>query len=207
MRQTATVVFCVALFFFAAPFAARAQDQVWTALMVKSGISKRWDAAASLEHRWRNNELVRFVDLRLSRDARKNWAWFYEYRVPLAQTVNPRHTLALEKTWKPRLDGVKLLEATGGVRYHFNRAASVRYGLYLQRSFGTLTPELSAEHWLETFVPTSDLRRTRYSVGLNWEASKRFRWSASWAWQKDFTGLGTLEEDFSVLRLGLRCKL
>jgi hypothetical protein len=207
MRQTATLVLCVALFVFAAPFAARAQDQVWTALTVKSGISKRWDAAASLEHRWRNNELVRFVDLRLTRDARKNWAWFYEYRAPLAQTVNPRHTLALEKTWKPRLDGVKLLEATGGVRYHFNRAASVRYGLYLQRRFGTLTPELSAEHWLETFVPTSDLRRTRYSVGLNWEASKRFRWSASWAWQKDFTGLGTLEEDFSVLRLGLRCKL
>jgi hypothetical protein len=115
MRQTATVVFCVALFFFAAPFAARAQDQVWTALTVKSGISKRWDAAASLEHRWRNNELDRFVDLRLTRDARKNWAWFYEYRVPLAQTVNPRHTLALEKTWKPRLDGVKLLEATGGL--------------------------------------------------------------------------------------------
>ena len=147
------------------------------------------------------------MDLRLTRDARKNWAWWYEYRAPLAQTVNPRHTLALEKTWKPRLNGVKLLEATGGVRYHFNRATSVRYGLYLQRSFGTLTPELSAEHWLETFLPTSDLRRTRYSVGLNWNASKRLRWSASWALQKDYTGLGVLEEDFSVLRLGLRCKL
>ena len=207
MRQTATVVFCVAFFVFAAPFAARAQDQVWTALTVKSGISKRWDAAASLEHRWRNNELVRFVDLRLTRDARKNWAWFYEYRAPLAQTVNPRHTLALEKTWKPRLNGVKLLEATGGVRYHFNRAASVRYGLYLQRSFGSFTPELSAEHWLETFLPTSDLRRMRYSVGLNWDLSKRLRWSAAWAFQNNYTGLGALEEDFSVLRLGLRCKL
>ena len=207
MRQTATVVFCVALFVFAAPFAARAQDQVWAAFTVKADVSKRWDAAASLEHRWRNNELDRFVDLRLTRDARKNWAWFYEYRAPLAQTVNPRHTLALEKTWKPRLNGVKLVEATGGVRYHFNRAASVRYGLYLQRSFGRLTPELSAEHWLETFLPTSDLRRTRYSVGLNWNASKRLRWSASWALQKDYTGLGVLEEDFSVLRLGLRCKL
>ena len=207
MRHTSTAFFYVLIFFLAAPFGARAQDQVWTALTVKSGITKRWDATASLEHRWRNNELDRFVDLRLTRDARKNWAWWYEYRAPLAQTVNLRHTVALEKTWKPRLSGVKLLEATGGVRYHFNRAASVRYGLYLQRSFCTLTPELSAEHWLETFVPTSDLRRTRYSVGLNWEASKRFRWSASWAFQKDYTGLGVLEEDFSVLRLGLRCKL
>ncbi len=207
MRHTSIAFFYALLFVFAVPFAARAQDQVWTALTVKSGLTKRWDAAASLEQRWRNNELDRFVDLRLSRDARKNWSWFYEYRAPLAQTVNLRHTLALEKTWKPRLNGVKLVEATGGVRYHFNRAASVRYGLYLQRSFGTLTPELSAEHWLETFVPTSELRRTRYSVGLNWEASKRLRWSASWALQKDYTGLGVLEEDFSVLRLGLRCKL
>ncbi|MDP4601448.1 MAG: hypothetical protein NWQ75_03830 [Schleiferiaceae bacterium] len=207
MRQTAIASFYALFCFIAAPFAARAQDQVWTALTVKSGITKRWDVAASLEHRWRNNELDRFVDLRLKRDARKNWSWFYEYRAPLAQTVNLRHTLALEKTWKPRLHGVKLVEATGGVRYHFNRAASVRYGLYLQRSFGTLTPELSAEHWFETFVPTSDLRRTRYSVVLNWEASKRLRWSASWALQKDYTGLGVLEEDFSVLRLGLRCKL
>jgi hypothetical protein len=207
MRKTITAFIYALIFLIAAPFAARAQDQVWAALTFKSDLAKRWSAAASLEQRWRSTGVDRFVDLRLTRDARKNWTWWYEYRAPLAQTVNPRHTLTLEKTWKPRLNGVKLVEATGGVRYHFNRAASVRYGLYLQRSFGTLTPELSAEHWLETFLPTSDLRRTRYSVGLNWEATKRLRWSASWALQKDYTGLGVLEEDFSVLRLGLRCKL
>ncbi len=207
MRIRTTAFFYALIFLIAAPRAAHAQDQVWTALTAKISPTKRWDFAASLEHRWQDGELNRFSDLRLTRDVRKNWSWFYEYRAPLAQTVSLRHTLALEKTWKPRLGGVKLLEATGGVRYHFNRAASVRYGLYLQRSFGRLTPELSAEHWLETFLPSSDLRRTRYSVGLNWEASKRLRWSASWAFQKDYTGLGVLEEDFSVLRLGLRCKL
>lgn len=184
-----------------------AQNQVWASFTVKADVTKRWAVVASPEHRWRNNELDRFVDLRLSRNARNNWAWFYEYRAPLAQTVNARHTLGLEKTWKPKIHGVKLVDVTAGSRYHFNRAASVRYGLYIQRSFGDWTPEASAEHWFETFLPTSDLRRTRYSVGLNWNSSKKWRWSASWAWQKDYTGLGTLEEDFSALRLGLRYKL
>jgi|GEM_PF-610632 hypothetical protein len=188
-------------------FSLAAQDQVWASFTVKADVTKRWAVAASPEHRWRNNELDRFVDLRLSRNARKNWSWFYEYRAPIAQTTNLRHTLALEKTWKPKLHGTKILELTAGSRYHFNRAASVRYGLYAQRSFGDWTPEVSAEHWFETFLPTSDLRRTRYSVGLNWNSSKKWRWSASWAFQKDYTGLGALEEDFTVLRLGLRCKL
>jgi hypothetical protein len=118
-----------------------------------------------------------------------------------------RHTLALEKTWKPKLHGTKILELTAGSRYHFNRAASVRYGLYAQRSFGDWTPEVSAEHWFETFLPTSDLRRTRYSLGINWNSSKKWRWTASWAFQKNFSGLGDLQEDFTVLRLGLRYKL
>lgn len=188
-------------------FSLAAQNQVWASFTIKADLTKRWAVVASPEHRWRNNEVDRFVDLRLSRNARNNWAWFYEYRAPIAQTVHARHTLALEKTWKPRIYGSKVMDLTAGSRYHFNRAASVRYGLYAQRSFGDWTPEASAEYWLEQFWPTSDLRRTRYSLGLNWNASKHLRWSASWAWQKDYSGLGTLEEDFSVLRLGLRYKM
>jgi hypothetical protein len=184
-----------------------AQNQVWSSFTIKADVTKRWTVVASPEHRWRNDSLDRFVDLRLTRNARNNWSWFYEYRAPIAQTVRARHTLALEKTWKPKIHGVKLVDVTAGSRYHFNRAASVRYGLYIQRSFGDWAPEITAEHWFETFLPTSNLRRTRYSMGLNWNSSKKWRWSASWAYQQNITGLGSLEEDFSVLRLGLRCKL
>jgi len=185
---------------------AEGQTQVWASATVKAALSKKWDAAASFEHRWRGTEFNEFVDLRINRDAKKRWSYFYEFRAPLNQSTKPRHTLALEKTFKPRISGLKIADVNAGIRYHFNRNASVRYGIYAQRSLGIWTPELSSEWWFEQFSPFSSLRRTRLSAGINLKQGKHLRWSAMVALQRDYLGLDILEADFAIVRLGLRYK-
>ena len=185
---------------------AEGQIQVWASATVKAALSKKWDAAASFEHRWRGTEFNQFVDLRINRDAKKRWSSFYEFRAPLTQNTKPRHTLALEKTFKPKISGLKIADVNAGIRYHFNRNASVRYGIYAQRSLGIWTPELSSEWWFEQFSPFSSLRRTRLSAGINLKQGKHLRWSAMVALQRDYLGLDILEADFAIVRLGLRYK-
>ena len=185
---------------------AEGQTQVWASATVKAALSKKWDAAASFEHRWRGTEFNQFVDLRINRDAKKRWSYFYEFRAPLTPSTKPRHTLALEKTFKPKISGLKIADVNAGIRYHFNRNASVRYGIYAQRSLGIWTPELSSEWWFEQFSPFSSIRRTRLSAGINLKQGKHLRWSAMVALQRDYLGLDILEDDFAIVRLGLRYK-
>lgn len=186
---------------------ANAQTQVWASATVKAALSKKWDAAASIESRWRGTEFNEFVDLRINRDAKKRWSYFYEFRAPLTQSTKPRHTLALEKTFKPKISGFKIADVNAGIRYHFNRNASVRYGLYAQRNLGIWTPELSSEWWYEQFSPFSSLRRTRLTAGLSIKQGKHLKWSAMVALQRDYRGLDILEADFAIVRLGLRYKV
>ena len=185
---------------------AEGQTQVWASATVKAALSKKWDASASIDSRWRGTEFNQFADLRFNRDAKKRWSSFYEFRAPLTQNTKPRHTLALEKTFKPKISGLKIADVNAGIRYHFNRNASVRYGIYAQRSLGIWTPELSSEWWFEQFSPFSSLRRTRLSAGINLKQGKHLRWSAMVALQRDYLGLDILEADFAIVRLGLRYK-
>lgn len=186
---------------------ATAQTQVWASATVKAALSKRWDAAASVEQRWRGTEFNQFADLRINRDAKNKWNYFYEFRAPFGQSTKPRHTLALEKTFKPKISGVKIADLSAGVRYHVNRAASVRYGLYAQRNLGIWTPELSSEWWYEQFSPFSSLRRTRLTAGLSVKQGKHLKWTAMVAMQRDYLSLDILEADFAIIRLGLRYKI
>ncbi len=186
---------------------AEGQTQLWASATVKAALSKKWDASASIESRWRGTEFNQFADLRFNRDAKKRWSSFYEFRAPLTQNTKPRHTLALEKTFKPKISGLKIADVNAGIRYHFNRNASVRCGIYAQRSLGIWTPELSSEWWFEQFSPFSSLRRTRLSAGINLKQGKHLRWSAMVALQRDYLGLDILEADFAIVRLGLRYKL
>jgi hypothetical protein len=87
---------------------ANAQTQVWASATVKAALSKRWDAAASIEQRWRGTEFNQFADLRINRDAKNKWNYFYEFRAPFSQGTKARHTLALEKTFKPKISGLKI---------------------------------------------------------------------------------------------------
>jgi len=186
---------------------ANAQTQVWASATVKAALSKRWDAAASIEQRWRGTEFNQFADLRINRDAKNRWNYFYEFRAPFSQGTKARHTLALEKTFKPKISGLKIADVNAGIRYHFNRNASVRYGLYAQRNLGIWTPELSSEWWYEQFSPFSSLRRTRLTAGLSIKQGKHLKWSAAVALQRDYRGLDFLEADFSIVRLGMRYKI
>ena len=195
------------LFFVGFAPTATAQTQVWASATVKAALSKKWDAAASIEHRWRGTEFNQFADLRINRDAKKRWSYFYEFRAPLTQSTKPRHTLALEKTFKPKISGLKIADVSAGIRYHFNRNASVRYGLYAQRNLGIWTPEVSYEWWHEQFSPFSSLRRTRLTAGLSIKQGKHLKWSAAVALQRDYRGLDFLEADFSIVRLGMRYKI
>jgi hypothetical protein len=186
---------------------ANAQTQVWASATVKAALSKRWDAAVSIEQRWRGTEFNQFADLRINRDAKNKWNYFYEFRAPFSQSTKARHTLALEKTFKPKISGLKIADVNAGIRYHFNRNASVRYGLYAQRNLGIWTPELSSEWWYEQFSPFSSLRRTRLTAGLSIKQGKHLKWSAMVALQRDYRGLDILEADFAIVRLGLRYKV
>ena len=186
---------------------AQAQTQLWASATVKAALSKKWDASASIESRWRGTEFNQFADLRINRDAKNRWNYFYEFRAPLTQSTNARHTLALEKMFKPRISGLKIAEVNAGIRYHFNRNASVRYGLYAQRNLGIWTPEVSYEWWHEQFSPFSSLRRTRLTAGLSIKQGKHLKWSATVAMQRNYRGLDFLEADFSIVRLGMRYKV
>ena len=186
--------------------AVHAQTEVWTALNVKYAVSKRWDLGTSFESRWRSSGYQQFSDLRLTRDARRNWKYFYEFRAPLNAQVNPRHTIALEKSWKPRYKGTKIADITLGTRYHVNRAARVRFGMYAERKFGRLTPEWGSELWMSSFAPWSDPRRIRHTASLNWEPNKTWKLSLGWSSQTDIRRSGEVDAEFGILRLGIRSK-
>ena len=190
----------------ACALAAHAQTEVWTALSAKYTVSKRWDLGASFESRWRSSGYQQFSDLRLTRDARSNWKYFYEFRAPLNAQVNPRHTIALEKSWKARYKGTKIAELTLGTRYHVNRAARVRYGIYAERKFGNLTPEWGSELWMSSFAPWSDPRRIRHTASLNWEPNKSWKFTLGWSNQTDIRRSGAIDAEFGILRLGIRTK-
>ncbi len=118
--------------------------------------------------------------------------------------MRPRHTLALEKKFKPEFKDVRIADVTLGLRYHVNRAATVRYGLYLERKFGKWVPEATAEVWHEQFNPRSPLRRTRYTLGMNYFLTKKWRATIGYGLQRDYDSGEVLEEAFPMLRLGLR---
>jgi hypothetical protein len=190
----------------ACALAVHAQTEVWTAVNAKYAVSKRWDLGASFESRWRSSGYQQFSDLRLTRDARTNWKYFYEFRAPLNAQVNPRHTIALEKLWKARYKGTKIADITFGTRYHVNRAARVRYGIYAERSFGNLIPEWSTELWMTSFAPWSDLRRIRHTAALNWEPNKTWKLTLGWSNQTDLRPNGVIHAEFGILRFGIRTK-
>lgn len=137
-------------------------------------------------------------------DATRNWKFFYEFRAPLNSNVRLRHTLAVEKKFRPEIQGTRLADVTLGVRYHLNRAASVRYGLYVERKFGKWVPEASVEVWNEQFNPLSPVRRTRTTLGVNYFVTKKWRTTLGYGIQRDFDGQEALEEVFPMLRIGLR---
>ncbi len=180
------------------------QTQVWVSSTLKLGLSKRVDWVPSVEQRWRNNEFQHFADLRLAYTTRSDLKGFYEFRAPLNANVRPRHTLAVEQKLKLKTFGTRLADVTLGARYHVNRAASVRYGIYLERKWGRWAPEASAEAWFEQFNPASPLRRTRYVAGINYFPVKKWRASLAYGLQHDFRASGELDETFPVVRLGLR---
>ncbi|MGA1363789.1 MAG: DUF2490 domain-containing protein [Schleiferiaceae bacterium] len=186
---------------------ALGQTELWTSVSAKTGLTKRWDATASFEQRWRSTGYQQFSDLRLTRDARSNWKYFYEFRAPLNGNVRPRHTLALEKTWKPRIQGHKIIDLTVGARYHVNRAARLRLGVYAERKWGSWTPEASGELWTSGVLPGADLRRLRANLGVNWEFARHWRANVGYTRQTDLRRSGAVDAQFSVLRLGLRVKL
>lgn len=180
------------------------QTQVWMASTLKLDLTKRMDFSPSLEQRWRIGEFQHFADLRLAYTNRNNLKGFYEFRAPLNANVRPRHTLAVEQKFKLNGFGTRIADVTLGARYHVNRAASVRYGIYLERKWGRWVPEASAEGWFEQFAPTSPLRRTRFVAGINYFPVKKWRASLAYGLQHDYRASGDLEETFPVIRLGLR---
>lgn len=184
--------------------ALRGQTQVWMASTLKIDLTKRLDFSPSLEQRWRTVEFQHFADLRLAYTNRFNLKGFYEFRAPLNSNVRPRHTLVVEQKFKVKGFGTRIADVTLGARYHVNRAASVRYGIYLERKWGRWVPEASAEAWLEQFTPASPLRRTRFIAGINYFPAKKWRASLAYGLQHDYRALGDLEETFPVIRLGLR---
>ena len=186
------------------PLRSSAQTQVWAASTLKLSPHRRFDLATSLEQRWRSGQFQHFADLRGTVDASRNWKAFYEFRAPLNANVRPRHTLALEKKFKPEFKDVRIADVTLGLRYHVNRAAPVRYGLYLERKFGKWVPEATAEVWHEQFNPRSPLRRTRYTLGMNYFLTKKWRTTIGYGLQRDYDSGEVLEEAFPMLRLGLR---
>jgi hypothetical protein len=190
----------------ACALAVHGQTEVWTAVSAKYAVSKRWDLGASFESRWRSSGYQQFSDLRLTREAKNRIKYFYEFRAPLNAHVNPRHTIALEKSWKARYKGTKIAELTLGTRYHVNRAARVRYGIYAERKFGNLTPEWGSELWMSSFAPWSDLRRIRHSATLNWEPNKSWKLTLGWSNQTDIRRSGAIDAEFGILRLGIRSK-
>jgi hypothetical protein len=185
---------------------AHAQTEVWSALNAKHELSKHWDIGASFETRWRSAGFQQFSDLRLTRDARNRWKYFYEFRAPLNASVNPRHTLAIEKSWKTRFKGTKIADVTLGTRYHVNRAARVRFGIYAERKFNNWTPELGAELWTSNLAPWSDLRRVRRTAALNWEPNKSWKFTLGYSNQSDIRRNGAVDAEFGILRLGVRAK-
>ena len=180
------------------------QTQVWLSSTLKLGLTKRVDFVPSVEQRWRIGEFQHFADLRLAYTNRNNLKGFYEFRAPLNANVRPRHTLAVEQKFKLNGFGTRIADVTLGARYHLNRAASVRYGIYLERKWGRWVPEASAEGWFEQFAPTSPLRRTRFVAGINYFPVKKWRASLAYGLQHDYRASGDLEETFPVIRLGLR---
>lgn len=184
-----------------------AQTEVWTAFNVKYDLTKRWNLGVSFESRWRTTGYQQFSDLRLTRDAKHRIKYFYEFRTPLNSIVNPRHTLAIEKGFKAKWHGHKIADVTFGTRYHVNRGARVRWGIYAERKLGNWTPELGAEAWTASMAPWSTTRRLRGTAALNWEPNKTWKLSAGWSQQSDFGRSGSLNASFGILRLGTRIKL
>ncbi|MFM8565666.1 MAG: DUF2490 domain-containing protein [Bacteroidota bacterium] len=180
------------------------QTQVWMTSILKLDLTKRLDFSPSLEQRWRIGEFQHFAELRLAYTTRSDLKGFYEFRAPLNANVRPRHTLAVEQKLKIKTFGTRLADVTLGARYHVNRTASVRYGIYLERKWGRWVPEASAEAWFEQFNPASPLRRTRFVAGINYFPVKKWRASLAYGLQHDFRASGELDETFPVVRLGLR---
>ncbi len=200
LRSTAFAACLVAC----AALPSHGQTQVWASSTLKIKLHQRFDFATSLEQRWRSAEFQHFADLRGTFDAPHNWKAFYEFRAPLNANVRARHTLAIEKKVKPEVKGIRLADISLGVRYHVNRAASVRYGMYVERRFGPWVPEASAEVWNEQFNPLSPLRRGRYTLGINYFVTKDWRATVGYGIQRDYDAQEDLEEAFPMLRLGLR---
>jgi len=188
-------------------FGLNAQTEVWTALNAKYALSKRWDLGASFESRWRSSGYQQFSDLRLTREARHRVKYFYEFRAPLNTQVNPRHTIAIEKGFKAKLNGHKIADVTFGTRYHFNRGSRVSWGVYAERKLGNWTPELGAEAWSANLIPWSTTRRLRGTAALNWEPNKTWKFTTGWSQQSDFGRNGSLNATFGIVRLGARIKL
>ena len=184
-----------------------AQTEVWTTLSAKYDLSKRWNLGASFESRWRSSGYQQFSDLRLTREARHRVKYFYEFRAPLNTQVNPRHTIAIEKGFKAKLNGHKIADLTFGTRYHFNRGSRVRWGVYAERKLGDWTPELGAEAWSANLIPWSTTRRLRGTAALNWEPNKTWKFTTGWSQQSDFDRNGSLNTAFGIVRLGARIKL
>jgi hypothetical protein len=184
-----------------------AQTEVWTALSAKYDLSKRWNLGASFESRWRNSGYQQFSDLRLTREAKDRIKYFYEFRAPLNALANPRHTLAIEKGFKVKWNSHKIADVTFGTRYHVNRGARVRWGIYAERKLGDWIPELGAEAWTASLAPWSTTRRLRGTAALNWEPNKTWKFTAGWSQQSDFGRNGSLNATFGIVRLGARIKL
>lgn len=191
----------------ACALAVHAQTEVWTALNAKYDLSKRWNFGASFESRWRSSGYQQFSDLRLTHEAKNRIKYFYEFRAPLHALVNPRHTVAIEKGFKFKWNGHKIADVTFGTRYHVNRGARVRWGIYAERKIGEWTPELGAEAWTASLAPWSTTRRLRGTAALNWEPNKTWKFTAGWSQQSDFSRSGSLNAAFGVVRLGARVKI